>query len=225
MIISSKTKTSSSRTRAKKPAEKIATESDEDTEHRTKRLKINKYGYVVTQTGRISMKHMTIAQEISSTRPYEGALPHPGFNVNFGQAFSLFTLVKCGPFVPVEMNRDDNIRKQIFAAASPYALGPQQIKVYNESDPLEQKTARLGWAKAYQQRKYVYVESYFCDYTEQTDHMNNTDYFFNRYNMIGHIHNVFNDKVATREGLQPIQKVKDVMGLVGEHAAKSFMQM
>ena len=39
------------------------------------------------------------------------------------------------------------------------------------------------------------------------------------------IHYVFNKKIATTPGLQPIQQDKDVLGLVGQHAAKSFMQM
>ena len=109
------------------------TKSEQGDTDCAKRVIRNKHGLPVTKAGRISIKNMEISQQISSTRPYEGALSLFGFNLIFGQAYSLFTMVKCGPFMPVEMNRDDKLRKQIFASASPHALGPEQIKLYNES--------------------------------------------------------------------------------------------
>ena len=62
---------------------------------------------------------------------------------------------------------------------------------------------------------------YYSAYTDYWDYSKNTDYFSFRYNIIGNIHNVFNETVAKN----PNQKVKDVFGLVEKNASKSFMNM
>ena len=58
----------------------------------------------------------------------------------------------------------------------------------------------------------------FCNYILST-------HFLLRYILAGRANNWFNDKVATKPGLQPIREVKEVLGLVAPHENKCFMQL
>ena len=80
------TRRTPSNSRAAKSTERMDTKSDEEDRDCAKRVKINKHRLPVTKAGRVSMKNMEISQHISSTRPYEGALPLIGFNLNFGRS-------------------------------------------------------------------------------------------------------------------------------------------
>ena len=118
---------SPSQSRHSQSAEPLDTESEQDDVDSANNVSFNKHGLPTTKAGRISIKHMEIFQQISSTKRCPGALPLLGYHLIFGHAYSLFTLVKCRPFVLFEMNRDDGVRKQIFVSACRYALGPDQI--------------------------------------------------------------------------------------------------
>ena len=94
-----------SQSRYSQAADPLDTESEQFNIDSAKNISYNKHGFPTTKAGRISIKHMEISQHISSTKCYPGAILLLGYSLNFEQAYSLFTLVKCGPFVPVEMNR------------------------------------------------------------------------------------------------------------------------
>ena len=117
---------------------------------------------------------MEISQHISSTKRYPGAIPLLGYSLNFGQAYSLFTLVKCRLFVPVEMNRDDVVRKQIFASACRYGLGLEQIELYNKSEKIS--CAWLGRKLFNRESMSIFGSFHFSAYSDFSDNTNNSDY-------------------------------------------------
>jgi hypothetical protein len=117
----------------------------------------------------------------------------------WGQSYTLFCLICCGHELPTEKVRDHGKRLNIMYSASPYALGEEQCRALEEADPLQLKPYLLGMAKAAQQSL--------------------------KYLLSAKANHHFNQFVFTRHGVLPRSEIRLNLGLVGEHAEKSFMDM
>ena len=74
-----------------------------------------------------------------------------------------------------------------------------QVSAIEGADPHESAAYLQGMARAAQQRI--------------------------RYTLYGLVNNHFNERVFTGSGVQPANELVKHLGLVGEHAGKSFMDM
>ena len=99
----------------------------------------------------------------------------------------------------VERTRDEEDRMVIIYSACPYAISAVQVSEIEEADPHERAAYLQGIAKLAQQRI--------------------------RYMLFGLVNNHFNERVFTGSGVQPANELVKHLGLVGEHAGKSFMDM
>ena len=106
--------------------EGYATESDCEEWPSSKKLKTNKYGQKCFKNGVVvSMREQDLSIKFSSRQHYEGALPfptNPPGRLNLGSAYTVWTLVSNGKSMPIEKNRQVDLRALIFLSAAPYTL-------------------------------------------------------------------------------------------------------
>jgi hypothetical protein len=163
-------------------------------------LKFNRNGQVVLKNGVVALKNLKLSELVAKKKSYLGATPLFKANLLWGQAYTLFCLIKYGKDIPTEKVRDHDKRMLIMYSASPYALGDEQCRALDEADTLDLRPYLLGMSRATQQIiKYVL-------YAKVGDH--------------------FNNYVTTKTGVCPSRSdVRLHLGLVGDHAEKSFMDM
>ena len=87
----------------------------------------------------------------------------------------------------------------VFSASRLYAISVEQLSEKEDATAEQRCVYLIGMAKSAQQKL--------------------------RYNLHGSTNNQFNEKVFTGPGLHPDQLVKVHLGLVGEHANKTFLEM
>ena len=173
--------------------------SSDRTSPPTKMRKVNKHGLVTLQNGVVSMRSLNLAEIVPSKHRDEDALPLFGVKLSFGQAYALFTLVKCGHETPLEKVRDQETRMQILYSAQPYSISADQLSEITQAGSEEQLAFVQGMSKAAVQKL--------------------------RYNMYGAVGNLFNERVFTKSGVQPYELVKLHLGLQGLVPERSIMDM
>ena len=163
-------------------------------------LRVNRSGQVVLKNGVVALKNLELSELVVKKKRYLGAIPLFKSNLLWGQAYTLFCMTKYGKEIPTEKVRDHDKRMLIMYSASPYALGDDQCDALEQADKLDLKAYLIGMVKATQQLiKYVL-------YAKVGDH--------------------FNNYVFTKAGVSPSRSdVRMHLGLVGDHAEKSFMDM
>ena len=73
------------------------------------------------------MKGLSLAEAVPSKARADEVPPLFDAKLSFGQAYALFTLVKCGHQAPVEKVRDQESRMQIVFSAQPYCISEDQL--------------------------------------------------------------------------------------------------
>ena len=101
--------------------------------------------------------------------------------------------------MPVEKQRDSAMRMKLLHSAGPYCLSKVSMDTLLAADPEELHAYLTGLAKNAQQ--------------------------ILKYNLYGIAGNFLADKVLTQHDVFPSEAVKKHLGLTGEHATKSFMDM
>ena len=161
--------------------------------------KVNKHGDVVLKNGVIALRDLELSESVPPKKHHPEAEQLFGQLLSWGQAYTLFTMVICGKDLPVEKVRDEELRLRVMYSAHPYAISVEQLSEIEDATAEQRCAYLLGMAKSAQQKL--------------------------RYNLYGRTNNQFNEKVFTGPGLHPDQLVKVHLGLVGEHADKTFMEM
>ena len=161
--------------------------------------KVNRHGLVTLMNGAVSMKALDLSESIPSKHFDSDAMPLFGARLSFGQAYALFTLVKCGHGVPAEKIRVHETRLLILMSAQPHCISDDQLCEILEASPEERLAFLHGMAKAAQQKL--------------------------RYNLYGAVGNLYNERVFTKNGVQPDETVKRYLGLKDLVPQKSIMDM
>ena len=161
--------------------------------------KVNKHGDVVLKNGVIALRDLELSEIVPPKKHHPEAEKLFGQSLSWGQAYTLFTMVMCGKHLPVEKVRDEELRLRVMYSAHPYAISVEQLSEIEDATAEQRCAYLLGMAKSAQQKL--------------------------RYNLYGRTNNQFNEKVFTGPGLHPDQLIKVHLGLVGEHADKTFMEM
>jgi hypothetical protein len=154
---------------------------------------------VVLKNGVIALRDLELSEIVPPKKHHPEAEKLFGQSLSWGQAYTLFTMVMCGKYLPVEKVRDEELRLRIMYSAHPYAISVEQLSEIEDATAEQRCAYLLGMAKSAQQKL--------------------------RYNLYGRTNNQFNEKVFTCPGLHPDQLIKVHLGLVGEHADKTFMEM
>jgi hypothetical protein len=200
--VSSKSSVSRSNKRRRQLADDISdndNEDDAETSPATKKRKINKHGLITLQNGVVSMKGLDLADAVPSKYRDDEAPPLLGAKLSFGQAYALFTLVKCGHQAPVEKVRDQESRMQIVFSAQPYCISEDQLLEITSAQLVERQAFVQGMSKAALQKL--------------------------RYNLYGAVGNLFNERVFTKPEVQPYELVRIHLGLKGLVPERSVMDM
>jgi hypothetical protein len=87
----------------------------------------------------------------------------------------------------------------LLRTVAPYCLSEETLAIILKADPEEQNALLSGFARNSQQ--------------------------YLRYHLVGNVHNFMADKVLTQKDVYPNEVVKKNLGLIQEHAAKSFMEV
>ena len=101
--------------------------------------------------------------------------------------------------MPVEKHRDETSRLVILHSAAPHCLSDESLKKIMEADPDERSAYLIGLAKIAQQ--------------------------VIRYSLYGQATNYISEKVLTPHDVHPSNDLKLHLGLTGDNAKKSFMDM
>ena len=145
------------------------------------------------------MKALDLAESIPTKHVDITAEKLFGVSLSFGQAYALWSLVMCGHQSPTEKIRDHKTRLHILYSAQPYSISEEQISEIMDAGQEERLAFLHGMTKAAQQKL--------------------------RYNMYGAVGNLFNERVFTKIGSQPNEKVKLHLGLKDLVPEKSIMEM
>jgi hypothetical protein len=164
-----------------------------------KKHKINRNGLVTLTNGVVSMRELVLSTAVPTKGRDDDACTLFDAKLSWGHSYALFTLVMCGKEHPVEKARDLGTRLKIMFSAAPYSISEASLSEIIEAEP-EQRHAYLhGMAKAAQQKL--------------------------RYVLYGQVSNLFNEKVFTKNGVQPSETVKLYLGLSGLVPERGLMDM
>ncbi len=87
----------------------------------------------------------------------------------------------------------------LLRTVTPYCLSEETLAIILKEDPEEQNALLSGFARNSQQNL--------------------------RYHLVGTVHNFMADKVLTQNNVYPNDVIQKNLGLIQEHAAKSFMEV
>jgi len=159
----------------------------------------NSKGMRVNSNNVISLRHLPLANQIPAKTRDEGTAKLFGATLNLSKGYCLISLVLSGHKVPVEKQRDSVMRTIVLRTVAPYCLNDETLDAILKADPEEQNALLMGLAKNAQQ----YI----------------------KYQLYGTVANFMADKVLTQHDVFPSAAVKKHLGLTGDHATKSFMDM
>jgi hypothetical protein len=145
------------------------------------------------------MRTLTLNTQVP-TKGRDAAAPRLfSASLNVSKAITFFTFIHSGKHSIVEKHRDEAARMIVFRSAAPYCLNEETAALILDADPEERAAYLIGTAKIAQQ--------------------------FIRYSLYGQVINYFCDKVLTPRDVHPSNDVKLHLGLTGEYAEKSFMDL
>ena len=147
----------------------------------------------------ISLRHLALANQFPSKTRDEGTEKCFSAALNLSKAYTLFTLIVNGCKMPVEKQRDGERRMILLHSVAPYCLSKEGMDSILGSDTEELNAFLTGLAKNAQQ--------------------------VIKYNTYGIVANFMAEKVFTQHDVFPCEAVKKHLGLTGEYATKSFMDM
>ena len=166
-----------------------------------KKRKINKNGLVTLTNGVVSMRELPLSTAVPTKGRDDDARTLFDAKPSRGHSYALFTLVICGKEHPVEKARDMGTRMKIMYSAAPYSISDADASLSEilEAEPEQRQAYLHGMSKAAQQKL--------------------------RYALYGQVSNLFNEKVFTKNGVQPSETVKLYLGLSGLVPERSLMDM
>ena len=159
----------------------------------------NAQGMRVNCNNVVSLRHLPLAMQVPTKTRDEGTMKCFGAAHTLSKAYTLFTLIVNGSKMPVEKQRDSVMQMMLLRSAGPYCLSKESKDTLLEADTEELHAYLTGLAKNAQQ--------------------------ITKYNVYGIAGNFLADKVLTQHDVFPSETVKKHLGLTGEHATKSFMDM
>jgi hypothetical protein len=136
---------------------------------------------------------------VSTKARDDGAQKLCQVSLTLSKAFILICFVHCGKHMPVEKHRDEPARLILLQTAAKYSLNAASLKKIMDSEPDERSAFLIGLAKNAQQ--------------------------VIRYGLYGQAINFICDKVLTPRDVHPSDEIKTHLGLTGDNARKSFMDM
>ena len=167
-----------------------------------KKRKINKNGLVTLTNGVVSMRELVLSTAVPTKGRDDDACTLFDAKLSWGHSYALFTLVinvMCGKEHPVEKARDVGTRLKIMFSAAAYSISDADLSEILEAEPEHRHAYLHGMAKAAQQKL--------------------------RYVLYGQVSNLFNEKVFTKNGVQPSETVKLYLGLSGLVPERGLMDM
>jgi len=164
-----------------------------------KKRKINRNGLVTLTNGVVSMRELVLSTAVPTRGRDDDARTLFDAKLSWGHSYALFTLVMCGKELPVEKARDLGTRLRIMFSAAPYSISDASLSEIIEAEPKQRHAYLHGMAKAAQQKL--------------------------RYALYGQVSNLFNEKVFTKNGVQPSETVKLYLGLNGLVQERGLMDM
>ncbi len=159
----------------------------------------NAKGMRVNSNNVISLRHLALAKKIPAKTRDEGTAKFFDATLNLSRGYSLVSLIISGHKVPVEKVRDGPARMIVLRTVAPYCLNDETLDAILKADPEEQNAFLCGLAKNAQQ----YI----------------------KYALYGTVANYMADKVLTKHDIFPSDAIRKHLGLTGDHATKSFMDM
>jgi hypothetical protein len=146
-----------------------------------------------------SLRHLPLANQVPAKTRDAGTEKFFGAALNLSKGCTLITLILYGGKIPVEKQRDSAARMIMLRTVAQYCLSKENLDIILNADPDEQNAHLTGLAKNAQQ----YI----------------------KYHLSGNANNFMGEKVFTQHDIFPSAAVRKHLGLTGEHATKSFMDM
>jgi len=159
----------------------------------------NSKGMRVNCNNVIALRHLDLSKQIPAKTRDEGTAKFFDATLNLSKGFSLVSLIISGHKVPVEKVRDSPARMIVLRTVAPYCLNDETLDTILKADPDEQNAFLGGLAKNAQQ----YI----------------------KYALYGTVANFMADKVLTQHDVFPSAAIRKHLGLTGDHATKSFMDL
>ena len=160
---------------------------------------VNAKGLEVLGNGVVSMRALDLAHQVPTKSRDVDAPKLFSVSLTLSKAFTLICFVHSGKHMPVEKHRDEAARLIILQSAAKYSLNAASLKKIMDSKADERSAYLIGLAKNAQQ--------------------------VIRYSLYGQTINFICDKVLTPRDVHPSDEVKIHLGLTGENARKSFMDV
>jgi hypothetical protein len=111
----------------------------------------------------------------------------------------MIALIVFGNKVPIEKHRDITSRLQLLHTVAPFCLSEETLADILKADPEEINALLSGLARNSQQ----YI----------------------RYHLVGSVGNFMSVKVLTQKDIGPNEVITKNLGLIQDHAWKSFMEL
>jgi hypothetical protein len=144
-----------------------------------------------------SLRHLPLANQVPAKTRDAGTDKFLGSALNLSKSFTLAALIVYGHKPPVEKQRDMVSRMILLRTVAPFCLSDETLTIILDADPDEQNALLGGLARNSQQ----------CL----------------KYQLFGTVANFMAEKVLTKHDVFPSDAVKKHLGLIGDHASKSFM--
>ena len=145
------------------------------------------------------MRDLDLATRVPTKTRDDDAAKMFNAKLTLSKAFTLYTLMVHGPRMPVEKARDDTHRRILLHSAAPYALSQETLETILDADRDELIAYTIGLAKNAQQVL--------------------------KYTLGGMVGNVLNEQVFTPRNVYPTDVIKVHLGLTGDHARMSVMNL
>ena len=161
--------------------------------------RFNSKGHRINANNVVSLRHLPLANQIPAKTKDSGTDKFFGVNLNLSKTNTIISLIVFGHKLPVEKHRDNASRMALLYTVAPFCLSEETMAVIVAADPDERNALLSGLARNSQQ--------------------------FIRYHLKGMVGNFMSDKVLTQKDVHPNAVIKKHLGLIEEHAVKSFMEV
>ena len=160
---------------------------------------VNSKGLEILSNGVVSLRALDLAHQVPTKSRDDGALKLCNVSLTLSKAYTLLCFVHCGKHMPVEKHRDEAARLILLQSAAKYSLNAESLMKIMGSGADQRSAFIVGLAKNAQQ--------------------------VIRYSLYGQTINFICDKVLTPRDVHPSDEIKTHLGLTGENARKSFMDV
>lgn len=187
------------------PAEDVDTHSEDESAGASESAeqsathRRNRKGLVCLRNGVVAMRQLDLAARIPTKTRDDEAAKFFQAKLTLSKAFTLYTMMVHGCRMPIEKARDDAHRHILLHSAAPFSISQETLESILGADRDELNAYMIGLAKNAQQ--------------------------ILRYTLYGTVGNYLNERVFTPRDVYPADDVKLHLGLTGDHAQMSFMNL